>query len=411
MRLIAIVAAAAATILAACSPAEPAPAPDTTQPATTVTEPTIPSPERGRLVVIDGSGDVVIIENDGTVVERLTNDDDGTVFQPVWSPDAQRIAHGESDGSGAAVVVTSVDGTVEAEHAVPSPAFYLSWSPSGALSWLRNDPVNRLAFEAVAPGGGRLQDGGSPFYYAWSPDGSGLLAHVGNERLETLSFDGSVEAASEPPGAFAAPAWTERGRFYLAGDAIGQRLVREDASGSRDIARVRGPARFGVAGSRVAIRSFDPEGSGLAAGLAQVPLVPPDRLTVVDLDTGALTDVAGPRTAAFFWAPAGDRLLVLEATGDEAGTFRWLVWTPQETTPYEPFALGDDWVRDVLPFSDQYARSVRLWSPDGSAFAFPGVIGGTAGIWIQRLDADRAELISDGSWVDWAPAGRLSRSS
>jgi TolB protein len=130
-----------------------------------------------------------------------------------------------------------------------------------------------------------------------------------------------------------------------------------------------------------------------------------NRLSVIDLDTGSITDVAGPRTAAFFWAPGGDRLLVLEGAEEDPGTFRWSVWTPTEMERYGSFVPGRDWVLEFLPFFDQYAQSIRLWAPDGSAFAFPGSIDERSGIWVQRLDADEPERISDGTWVDWSPAG------
>jgi TolB protein len=91
--------------------------------------------------------------------------------------------------------------------------------------------------------------------------------------------------------------------------------------------------------------------------------------------------------------------------GDEAGAVRWVVWSPEGTTAYNEFFLEDSWVRDFLPFFDQYAQSVRLWSPDGSAFAFPGSVAGTQGIWVQELDAEGPTMIGEGTWVDWAPAG------
>jgi hypothetical protein len=193
--------------------------------------------------------------------------------------------------------------------------------------------------------------------------------------------------------------------LYLSGDALGHILVLEAGDDRRDVARIRGPAVFGAAGSRVAIRSFTPQGSGSPASFQEIPLVPANRLSVIDLETGAITDVTGPRTAAFFWAPTGDRLLVLEGAEGDPGTFNWLVWTPAETTRFGSFAPGDDWALEFLPFFDQYAQSVRLWAPDSSAFAFPGAVDGRSGIWVQRLDADEPEWIGEGTWVDWSPAG------
>jgi hypothetical protein len=49
----------------------------------------------------------------------------------------------------------------------------------------------------------------------------------------------------------------------------------------------------------------------------------------------------------------------------------------------------------------QYAQSMSLWSPDGSAFAYPGISeDGQEGIWIQSARPDRAPvLVADGDFV------------
>jgi TolB protein len=399
VRRILVLAAITTVGVAACSPTP------STQPSSTATV-----PHSQHLVVLDAEGDAVIVEDDGTEVRHLTDVDSTTsIFQPIWSRDGLAVAYGRFDDDTASVVVVDDDGQPIAEHPIPTPVIYLSWSPAGALAWLRNDAARGLAFEAVGPNGETLADDGAPFYFAWSPDGAEVLVHVGSDRLDSLSFEHDPVPVGAAPGAFPAPWWTEDGKIYLTQDATGQRLITDDGSGPTPVARVRGSAQFGASGSRVAIRSFDPEGSGLAASLQEIPLVPPDRLTVLDTDTGTLTDVAGPRTIAFFWSPIGDRLLVLEAVGDEAGTVRWVVWSPEGTTAYSEFFLEDSWVRDFLPFFDQYAQSVRLWSPDGSAFAFPGSVAGTEGLWVQHLDEAEPTRIGAGTWVDWAPtaAGSL----
>jgi TolB protein len=390
-----VLAAIAIVAVAACSPT----------PSQQPSESTITTlPDQHQLLVLDAGGDAVIVEDDGTVVRRLADAATTGIFQPIWSRDGSAVAYGRFDDDTASVVVVDDDGQPIAEHPIPTPVIYLSWSPAGALAWLRNDADRGLAFEAVGPNGETLADDGAPFYFAWSPDGAEVLVHVGSDRLDSLSFEDDPVPVGEAPGAFPAPGWTADGKIYLSQDATGQRLITDDGTGPTPVARVRGSAQFGASGSRIAIRSFDPGGSGLAASLQEIPLVPADRLTVLDTDTGTLTDVAGPRTIAFFWSPTGDRLLVLEAVGDEAGAVRWLVWSPEGTTAYSEFFLEDSWVRDFLPFFDQYAQSVRLWSPDGSAFAFPGSVADTDGIWVQHLDETEPTRIGGGTWVDWAPA-------
>ena len=49
---------------------------------------------------------------------------------------------------------------------------------------------------------------------------------------------------------------------------------------------------------------------------------------------------------------------------------------------------------EYLPFFEQYAQSMSPWSPDGSAFAYPGISeDGQEGIWIQCARPDRAPVL------------------
>jgi Tol biopolymer transport system component len=59
-------------------------------------------------------------------------------------------------------------------------------------------------------------------------------------------------------------------------------------------------------------------------------------------------------------------------------------------------------LRDLVPFFDQYAQSMTLWSPDGTAFAFPAAVNGEAGIWRQDLSGGDPIRVAGGSWVAWS---------
>ena len=81
---------------------------------------------------------------------------------------------------------------------------------------------------------------------------------------------------------------------------------------------------------------------------------------------------------------------------------RWSVWTTDGLESVVEFDPEPSFINEFVPFFDQYAQSVSLWAPDGSAFAFPGTIDGESGIWVQPTDGD-ATRIGDGTWVSWAP--------
>ena len=81
---------------------------------------------------------------------------------------------------------------------------------------------------------------------------------------------------------------------------------------------------------------------------------------------------------------------------------RWSMWSESGTEELVRFTPEPRFITEFVPFFDQYAQSVSLWAPDGSAIAFPGVIDGNSGIWVQAIDGEPTR-IHDGSWVSWAP--------
>jgi TolB protein len=69
-----------------------------------------------------------------------------------------------------------------------------------------------------------------------------------------------------------------------------------------------------------------------------------------------------------------------------------------------PIGLSETFIRQLLPFFDQYALSHHLWSPDGSALLLP-LVGddGQAEITIVPLDGGELRPIADGEIAFWAP--------
>jgi Tol biopolymer transport system component len=132
-----------------------------------------------------------------------------------------------------------------------------------------------------------------------------------------------------------------------------------------------------------------------------------DGLYVQPLDGGKPTFVTRVGAPAFFWSPIGDRLLLLTVKGGgSTRTARWNVWSGDQVLPLDRYQPSETFGQRYLPFFDQYAQAFTPWAPDGSAFAFAGVIDGTAGIYVQPVDGGAPTRVSDGEFVLWSPPER-----
>jgi hypothetical protein len=360
------------------------------------------------LAVVDDQGELVLTAPDGETLTRLTDlGEVADVFQPVWSG-ANHVAYVEQSSFGGSLVVADVDGSVQRRVEFATAPFYLYPQPGSGggadIVTLRNDPEGGLAAEVVHDDGSySALDGAFPFFFTWTADGR-VMAHSDEDFL------GEVYPERQPlavtPGPFAAPASRDNDVVYVRTSRSTSYLTMLSTSASVDLATLRGVAQLVVGGDRIAVRSIGvEEAAGSVEVMArQIASLPVNALSVVALDDGSSELVARGNILAFFWDPTGRRLLYLDV--DEAMTrFTWHVWEDAAVTDYASFTPNPLWAATFLPFFDQYAQSMTLWAPDGSAFAFPGGIDGEDGIWVQRIGEPAPSLVSPGSWVAWGPRG------
>lgn len=368
--------------------------------------------EHQHLLILDESSNVVVYEREGGTSRNITSYEQGssTAFQPIWAGN-RHIVFSEASATASALVTTTNDGTEVLRVDLPSAPFYYAVEP-GSMSTESAGRVLSLRSEAGAPGliaetvatDGSVTIVGdeSPFYFSWAPQGGEVVAHIGSARLETLL--GSEEEVDASPGIFQAPWWTDRGIVYLRTGGPSQTVAVKDGDTVRDLAVVSGPAQMVLGGDRLAIQPLlVQEPGGVEVVRQTLPSVPNGRLSVIDLDSGEITQVTTTLTALFQWDPTGTRLLY-GVPGAAPGTLIWMVWEDGETTRYAEFDIHPVWLSTFVPFFDQYAQSMTLWAPTGDAFAFPGAVGGSAGVWIQELAVAEPVRISSGSWVTWEPA-------
>jgi hemoglobin len=368
-----------------------------------------PGPLRGeRLLVLMDDGNVAVVDADGGNVRRLTeHTSDGVnveVRHPVWSPDGRSVAWAELEigdqGARARIVSSEPDGSRRTEFPVDTGAFFLQWDPtSSRIAYLGNFQGSvGMGVAGRAPIGGPIATTlgvGRPFYLSWAPGGLELLVHVGDETLGRLDLEGELRDIGDAPGIFQAPVWLADGRmFYATADGDRQTLVVRDGGRLRELVEFEGAIEFVVdpRGDRVAYRVDDGDGPG--------------GVEVVDTSTARSDVVTASPTFALQWSPDGERLLLLTPDeGGEVGSYRWLVWDGEVARSVGPaFVPSPAFLRDYVPFYGQFAQAMTPWSPDGGAFAFAGLIGDRAGVWVQDLRAaDPTFVLEGGSVVAWSP--------
>jgi Tol biopolymer transport system component len=367
-----------------------------------------PHPISGdRLLVLKDDGSIVTIGPDGSAPIPLvpSRGIDVETRQPVWSPDGRSVAWAEleltDEGASSRLVTSAPDGSGRTEFPVETGTFFLEWDPtSSRIAYLGNFR------DAIGMGvAGRSSNGdpvattlgvGQPFYLSWSPEGQQLLIHVGSESLGTLDLEGNpLVPIGDAPGIFQAPVWLADGRMVYAATARDrQTLVIRDGDRAKELLAFEGSIEFVASpyGKRIAYRVDD--GGGLGG------------IDVVDVRSARSHAVTEAPTSAFHWSPDGRRLLLMTMEeGDDPTTHRWQVWDGSVATRIGPtFLPSPTFWRDYVPFYGQFSQTMTPWSPDGSSFAFAGLIGDRAGIWVQDLDAEEPSFVLDGgSIVSWSP--------
>ncbi len=376
----------------------------------------------GTLLVLDGTGSLVTLRPDGTGRVTLAVQAPGSlqVSQAAWAPDGARVAWSQvddRDGSPTARVITSTPGGAErVETTVGFVPFYLSWDPTSRhVAYLgnRGDDVG-LGVVAGASGPEPRDTGldrGSPYYFSWSPGGDRMLVHVGDDRLEELTIDGAITTKVDRPGVFQAPAWSSDGsiRVYVRrGRGLTQGLIAQVDGETREVATPKGAVFMVLSpdGRHLAYQALEPD------ELDIYDRTLPERatdvgVTVLDLRSGEIQHVSSEVAAAWYWSPDGSRLAVLEPVYASDGpiTFRWRIWGGSASFTTPVFSPGLTLLQSYQPFFSQYAQSMSMWAPDGSAFAFPiEVPGSLTSIVVQPVDRDEPPyLVSEGTFAAWSP--------
>jgi len=356
----------------------------------------------GRIAYFGTDSNIYTIAPDGSDPQTVTRDlpANGTTYESLaWASDG-RLAFSSRTAEASALFTSEPDGSGRTQVYSGGPdvaPFYLYWSPDSQwitfLTSSRSGVDVRMA-DGHAGNSSRVVAQGSPSYFSWSPDSQSLLLHIGGARRDSSEaslaiFQPDSSALAElpdAPGVFQAPAWSPDGQQFLFARET-ENKADELVLAEGDNRRVLASSRTGLVfvwsprGDRVAFATPNPQNGFLY-----------DSVIVTDLEGQKQQVVAQNNIAAFFWSPDGERIAVLgldsthlNPQGRLIPARRLVVPVPQSAnvkliwsvtniaegtfTAFPSFTPTDLFLQ-VVPYFDQYAQSLSLWSPDGRYLLF-----------------------------------------
>lgn len=391
-----------------------------------------------RLALIGADGNLYLADRNGGSKVAITSDAALSQSAPVqrayvfpnWSPDSQQVAYVgiSSEGSGKAALYTSrIDDPKHVEIFSTGDAlpFYLYWSPdSRRVAFLSQSRNNDLTLNiANADGSGSTEAGkGSPFYFSWAPDSQSVVSHVGGSRrqsadafigMHSTAGQGTPQNLALAPANFLAPAWSPDGTEFLSAETTGagsDELTVTDGHGKhpRAIARYTGSIFF----------NWSPDGKTIAY-LLEAGGTAKSELHVARADGSDNQVVTDDSPHAFFWSPDGTMLayLVRASNGQSSLPFASTnsQATPQRLT-WKIITLADkkiltlvsflptDTFASIIAYFDQYAQSLRLWSPDSTSLVYSMVESdGSDAVYVINSDGStKPKRVSDGASASWS---------
>lgn len=409
------------------------------------------------LLAVGAGGGLSVTTPDGDELAVLAQPPTAVATEAVWSPTSPELAWVDAGAAEPGVTVTGGFDPADAGSALSTSTssvvggnpFYLHWSPDGRrLAFLSDAPTGTdLEVGLLVPGGEpQAVASAAPLYLAWSLTGEDLALHLDAARVSRAFLvpvepeqdptppaqqpgdevaqgdpdqppENEVEVRPEtvlsPSGAFTAPDWIDDRTLVVVAEE-GLALLDVITGQTEILVEATEDVRFVVSPDRRRIAYHLPELNPDGVSLVSYTPVQQEQgpevsgLVVLDIDRRTITQLSPAVPLSFEWSPDGSSLAWLANGFDGViGRTGWSFWDGFGVTLAEPYRVSAVDEATILPFFEQYAQSHSRWSPDGTAFAFAGVLAGrpddeASGIWVHRVGTGEPSVrVATGDRVDW----------
>jgi Tol biopolymer transport system component len=398
----------------------------------------------GLIAYLGPDGNVYTIDQAGGKLNMVTEDAHGAEGGvrrfydfPAWSLEDNKLAFvgvdvQENGSSIASIFATDekAEGAREIYTSDSHVPFFLYWSPNGEwVSFLSSTQgATSMAMQIAPVEGGETSvvDTGRPYYWAWSPRGTEVMAHAGGSvainpsgaRLSLVEMEPVIRerGLGIQPTSFQTPAYSPDGEYALLAGATGgqQQLILTDSSGrlQRVLADYEGNIAFDWApkGDYAVYLTADPTSQALVGDLTFLNLRKPNE---PELITTEANDVMG-----FFWSPDGKKLAFFvpvvmsdaaegeEQTAENSQFLLELHVAEPKTGNFKRIAVFQPTPTflNIFPFFDQYQRSVTIWSPNSRYIVVSAVAGeDVQGLFIVPASGDfEPRFLTEGRLGFWS---------